>query len=66
MLAYQPCATTLVGALQPALRSGALLEGKKVLSINYAGDKEEFRLGRQRGVRDAVLLQLLQFGRREA
>ena len=63
-LAYQPCSTTLVGALQPALRSDALLGGRKVLSINYAGDKEEFRLGRGHSYKDAVLLQLLQFAKR--
>ena len=42
-IAYQPCMTTLVGALQPALRSSALLSDdpliRRVLSINRAGDR---------------------------
>ena len=48
-IAYQPCMTTLVGALQPALRSSALLSDdpliRRVLSINWAGDREEWRVG---------------------
>ena len=48
-IAYQPCMTTLVGALQPALRSSALLSDdpliRRVLSINWAGDREDWRIG---------------------
>ena len=48
-IAYQPCMTTLVGALQPALRSRALLSDdpliRRVLSINWAGDREDWRVG---------------------
>jgi len=48
-LAYQPCATTLVGAIQPCLASRRLLDespaGAKILSVNMASDNPLLRYG---------------------
>lgn len=60
-LIYQPCATTLVGAMQPSLASRTLLDPEsKVLAINLASDHPELRAGTKE---EQVLLaqQLLRF-----
>jgi hypothetical protein len=46
-LTYQPCATTLIGAIEPCMANRNLLHqvGPKVLSVNLADDKLSLRIG---------------------
>ena len=61
---YQPCATTLVAAIQPCLGSTKLLDpANRLLSINYAADQPALRFG---SAHDEIIVieQLLLFAER--
>ena len=60
-IVYQPCATTLIGALQPCLATRTLLNrSARILAIGFAADQLELRIGRASEL-SRLLEQLLRF-----